>query len=323
MTIRRLLIAAAAAAALVPAAAAAQAWPTKPIRILLGFAPGGAQDLVGRLLADHLAKALGQPTVVESKAGAGGVVAGQILAAAPADGHTLYVVGFGIIATARAMLSSMTYDPATAFAPVTTLVTSPQILQVSGRKPVATYAEFVAFARANSGKLNHGSPGVGTQPHLLAELFKQRIGFESQHIVYRGQGPYINAMIQGEIEWGFGTSISTVQFQKGGHARSLAVTTPARWSSFPDVPTMGEAGMDDAVWANWIGLVAPAGTPGPILEKIAAEVAAGFRIPENAERLRGGGYEAWTLGPAETAKFFALERERWSAFVTANNIKSE
>jgi len=316
-------LAAAAAAALSVTAASAQTWPTKPVKVLIGFAAGGPTDLIGRIMAEHLSKALGQPFVIESRPGASGVIAGQATASAPADGYTLNLVSFGIIATAKAMFDNMSYDPATAFAPVTVLVRSPLLLEVPNRLPVKTYAEFVAYAKANSGKLNHASPGAGTQAHLATELFRAMIGFDSQHIAYRGNGPMSQGMMQGEPDWGFDTALTALQLVKGNHVRLLAVATESRWPEFPDVPTLKELGVSGAAWPNWFGLVAPAATPKPIVEKLAAEIAAGWKQQDNVSKLRTLGYEPWTMTPDETAKFFAAERERWTDVVKANNIKAQ
>ncbi|MGE0747139.1 MAG: Bug family tripartite tricarboxylate transporter substrate binding protein [Rhodospirillales bacterium] len=323
MTIRRLAVAATLLLAAIAAPAAAQDYPTKPVRVLIGFAPGGPADLIGRVLVDHLSRAMGQPFIIESKSGAAGVVAGQALAAAVPDGHTLNLVSFAIIATARAMYESMTYDPATAFQPVTLLANSPLILEVAAHTPVKTYQEFIAYAKANSGKLNHGSPGVGTQAHLVGQLLQTRLGFTSQHIPYRGNGPLIQGMIQKEMDWTINVPSASLTLLKGGHIRQLAVSTDTRWPEFPDVPTLTELGAADSIWPNWFGLVAPAATPRPIVDRLAAEIAKGWQDAENVRRMRILGYEPWTTSPDETTRFFAAERERWTAVVKANNIKAE
>lgn len=303
--------------------AQAQDYPSRPVRILSGFPPGGATDLVGRLLADHLSHALGQPFVVENRTGASGIVAGQALIAAPADGHTLYVVNFSIMSTSRAMYPSMAYDPATAFVPITLLARAHMVLEVGAQVPAKSYADFLAYARANSGKLNHGSPGVGTLMHLCDQLFSQRVGFASEHVPYRGVAPFAQGLAKGEVQWGFDSSFSALQVQRAGQGRPIATATAQRLPAFPDVPTLAELGMADAVWSNWFGLVAAAGTPKPIVDRIAAEAAAGWKTPEVAERIRNAGFEPETMTPDETARFFAAERARWTAVVKANNLKAE
>jgi tripartite-type tricarboxylate transporter receptor subunit TctC len=313
----------AAAAALCPAAVSAQAYPTKPVKILIGFPPGGPTDLIGRIVSDHFSKALGQPFVIESKPGASGVISGSATIAAPADGYTLNLTAPTMLVAAPAMYSNMAFDPAKAFVPITPLVKSTVVLEVAAHLPVNTYQEFLAYAKANSGKLNHGSPGIGTTPHLAAQLFLGRIGFESQHIAYRGTGPHMQGMMQKELQWSFDSPSGSVGLLKGGHVRLLAVAEDKRWPEFPDVPTLGELGMADAVWHSWFGLIAATGTPRPIIDLLAAEAAKAWQNPENVQRVRGIGFVPWTTTPEEMGKFIAAERERWTAVIKANNIRAE
>ncbi|MGE0747140.1 MAG: Bug family tripartite tricarboxylate transporter substrate binding protein [Rhodospirillales bacterium] len=313
----------AAAAALAPAAAAAQDYPNKPVKILIGFAPGGPTDLIGRIISDHMSKALGQPFVVEAKPGASGIVSGQATIAAPADGYTLNLTAPTMLVAAPAMYTNMAFDPAKVFVPITPLVKSTVVLEVGASLPPKTYQEFIPWAKANTGKLNHGSPGVGTTPHLAAQLFLGRIGFESQHIPYRGTGPHMQGMMQKEIQWSFNSPSGSVGLLRGGHVRLLAVAEDKRWPEFPDVPTLGELGMKDAVWHSWFGLIAATGTPKPIIDRLAAESAKAWEDPENVKRVRAIGFVPWTTSPEEMGKFVAAERERWTAVIKANNIKAE
>ena len=220
-------------------------------------------------------------------------------------------------------MASMTCDPAAEFAPISMLVKSALIAEVSTKTPVKTWAEFLPWAKANSGKLNHGSPGVGTQPHLAAELLRLKLGFNSQHIPYRGVAPYAQGMAQREVQWAFDSPNTGQQLLKGGHIRLLAVSTDTRWPTFPDAPTLIEAGLPDASWPNWFGLVTAAGVPKPIIDKLAAETAKGWQQPEIAERIRNAGYEPWTMKPEEMSAFLERERSRWVAVVKENNIKVE
>lgn len=310
-------------ALLIPATAASQTYPTKPVRILIGFAPGGPADIVARLLADHLRTAMGQSFVVESKTGAAGIIAGQQLISAPADGYTLYVISFALIAAASALYDNMTYDPATAFAPITNLVLQPLVLEVSPLLPIKTLPEFLAYAKSNSGKLNHGSAGIGTQTHLVAELFRERIGFQSEHIPYRGSGPYGLAMSQGELQWGFGSLNATLQFVQSGAVRALAVSSKQRWPTLPSVATFAEQGLADSEWQNFFALVAAAATPRPVIDRLHAEIAQGWTAPQYATRLRDIGFEPVTSTPEETTRYFAAERRQWTAVIKANNIKAQ
>lgn len=303
--------------------ARAQAYPNKPVKILIGFPPGGPVDLVGRVLADHLGKALGQPFVIEGKPGASGIISGSATIAAPADGYTLNLTAPTMMVAAPAMYANMPFDPATAFEPITMLVKSALVLEVAAHLPVETYADFLAYVKANSGKLNHGSPGLASTPHLAAQLFADRIGFTSTHIPYRGTGPFIQGMMQKELHWSFDAPSGALNLLKGGHVRLLAIAEDKRWPELPDVPTLGELGMADAVWQSWLGLIAPANTPKPIIDLLAAESAKAWRNPDSVERIKAFGFIPWTTSPDEMGKLVAAERARWTAVIKANNIKAE
>jgi tripartite-type tricarboxylate transporter receptor subunit TctC len=302
--------------------ATAETYPARPVRVLTGFPPGGATDVIGRVLVDTLTSRLGQSFYLEGKPGAAGNVAGEILANAASDGYTLYLVGMGVATVNHALYGNLAYDPAVAFAPITLLVRLPLVLEVKAAMKVTTYQEFVALARSGA-RLNHGSPGIGTLPHLAAALFMSRIGFESAHIPYRGTGPFVSAMMQAEIDWAFDVPSGTLTLQGGGFIKPLAVTSAARYAAFPTVPTIVELGMPDLVMDTWFGLVAPAHTPRAIVEQLSREVAKAFAAPETAARLRAVGYEPATSTPDETTAIFAADRARWSAVVKANNIKAE
>lgn len=314
-----------AAAALVALAAAAHAdtYPSRPVRVLTGYPPGGPTELIGRVLTDHLTKAMGQTFYVEGKPGAAGNVAGEIAANAPPDGHTLNIVGMGIMATNRMFYPDMKFDPQTAFAPITVLVRLPILLEVSTKLPVKTYQEFVAYARQHGAAFNHGSPGVGTLPHLAAELFKSKMGFQSTHIPYRGTGPFAAAMQQGELQWSWDVPHTAATLAKNGAVRLLAVASAKRPEQFPDVPTLAEQGFGETDWNAWFGLVAPAGTPAEIIDRLSREIAAGFKDPENVTRLRNAGLEPATTSPTDMARMSAQDRIVWSEVIRANNIKVE
>jgi tripartite-type tricarboxylate transporter receptor subunit TctC len=306
----------------ISAVAAAETYPARPVRVLTGYPPGGATDVIGRVLVDTLTNRLGQSFYLEGKPGAAGNLAGEILANAAPDGYTLYLVGMGVAVVNHALYGNLAYDPATAFAPISLLVRLPLVLEVKAAMKVANYQEFVAFARSGA-RLNHGSPGIGTLPHLAAALFTSRIGFESAHVPYRGTGPFVSAMMQAEIDWAFDVPSGTLTLQSGGFIKPLAVTSAARYAAFPTVPTIVELGMPDLVMDTWFGLVAPARTPRAIVELLSREVAKAFALPEPAARLRALGYEPATSTPDETTAIFAADRARWGAVIKANNIKAE
>ena len=304
------------------AAWAADVYPSRPVRLLVGYPPGGPADIIARVLCDHLTAALGAPFYVEAKPGAAGNLAGEILANAAPDGYTLYLVGLGNAAVAHDLYGNLSYDPATAYAPITLLVRLPVVLEVNAKLPVTSFAEFLAYAKSGV-PLNYGSPGIGTMVHLAAELLKMRTGFKSEHIAYRGTGPFTNAMMQNEVQWTFDVPNAAMTLRQGGFVRLLAVTSATRYASFPELPTMQEVGVPDFVATTWFALVAPAATPRAIVERLSAETARGFSIPKNAERLHNAGLDPATSTPAETAAIFEDARKTWGAVVRANHIRAE
>jgi tripartite-type tricarboxylate transporter receptor subunit TctC len=300
-----------------------QSYPSKPVRILTGFPPGGPTELIGRVVADHLTKAMGQPFYIEGKPGAAGNVAGEILASSPPDGHTLYLAGMGVMAVNHALYPDMKFDTMRDFAPVTVLVTVPLVLEVSTKLPVATYAEFVAYARQHGARMNYGSPGIGTLPHLAGELMKSKLGFQSTHVAYRGRGPVVQAIGQHELQWALDEPHTAGTLVKNGAVRVLAVAAKQRSEHFPDVPTLAEAGLTDSDWTPWFGLVAPRRTPKEIVDRLSAEVGRGFGLPENIQRLRNAGYQPATTTPEGMTEMILRERARWPEVVRANQIKVE
>jgi tripartite-type tricarboxylate transporter receptor subunit TctC len=322
--VRALAVSAILAAAVLIATGAAQAqtYPTKQVRVLTGYPPGGPTDIIGRVLTQYLTTAMGQSFYLEGKPGAAGVVAGGILANAPPDGHTLYIVGLGLVAVNADLYSDMPYDPAKAFAPITLLVNLPVVLEVNAKLPVATYKDFVAYAKSGA-QLNHGSPGIGTVPHLAAELFKSRIGFQSAHVAYKGSGPFANGMMSGEVQWSFDVPNTAVTLVKGGFAKLLGVTSAERYPNFPDTPTFVELGIPDFVFTTWFGLVAPANTPRAVIDRLHDAIAKGWQDPNVVAPLRTAGLDPQTTTPEETAKIFAADRTRWGAVVRENHIKAE
>ena len=310
--------------ALAASGALAQAYPSKPVRVLTGYPPGGPTEVIGRVLCDYLSRTMGQPFVLEGKPGAAGNLAGELMVNAPHDGYTLNIAGLGILAVNKVLYGDkMPYDPATAFVPITTLVRLPVILEVSTKVPAATYKDFIAYAKANSGKLNHGSPGVGTLPHLAAALFAQRAGFKSEHVPYRGTGPFSQGMMQGELQWAFDVAQTAMSMAKNGQVRVLAVTSKQRYAAFPDAPTLDELGMKDAEWTTYFGLIGPSGMPKDIIRKLHDEIVKGWKDPEVTQRLKNAGLDPATNSPEEFAKIIERDRTIWSAVVRENNIKAD
>jgi tripartite-type tricarboxylate transporter receptor subunit TctC len=304
-------------------AAAAQSWPTKPVKVLNGFPPGGGVDVVARVVTEHLSKVLGQPFVIESKPGAAGNIAGEALMQAPADGYTIYIVAPAVTVVNHAMYKDMPFDPAKDFAPISLVARLPFLIEVSTKHPFTTFNDFIAFAKTTSQPLNHGSPGIGSAPHLAAELLKMRLGFKSEHVPYRGTAPFNQGMMQKELDWSFDVPTSALSLSQGGFARLVAITAEKPEPKFPGVPTLESLGVPDAVWVSWFALVAKTGTPKPIVERISQEVAKAYQNPELAGRLVAVGLEPVATTPEQTAKIFDADRARWSAVVRANNIKVE
>ncbi|HEY5608199.1 MAG TPA: tripartite tricarboxylate transporter substrate binding protein, partial [Alphaproteobacteria bacterium] len=282
----RLAAVAAIALALAAGAAHAQTYPNKPVKLINGFQPGGPTDVIGRILADHLTKTMGQQFIVEAKPGAAGNLAGEIVVNSPPDGYTLYIAASGVLVANHALYGDrMSYDPAVAFTPISILVRIPMPLDVNVKVPVKSYQEFIAYAKANPGKLNHGSPGIGSVPHLAAELFKKRIGFVSEHVPYRGSGPFMTGISQGEVQWGFDGPSTALQAVRNNAINVVAISGVARDSNFPDAPTLEELGMKDADWTSFFALMGPAKLRKDIVDKLYAEIARGWRDPEVAARL--------------------------------------
>ncbi len=306
----------------VAATAHAQTYPSKSVRILTGYPPGGPTDLIGRVLAEYLTTKMGQSFYVEGKPGAAGSVAGGILANAPADGHTLYIVGLGLVAVNADLYPDMPYDPAKAFAPITLLVNLPVVLEVNAKLPVTNVKDFVAYAKSTS-QMNHGSPGIGTLPHLAAELFKERMGFQSAHVAYKGTGPFANAMMAGEVQWSFDVPNAAITMLKGGYVKLLGVTSAERYPSFPDTPTFVQLGMPEFTFTTWFGLVAPAKTPRAVIDRLHDTISQGWHDPNVVAPLVKAGLDPTVTTPEETAKIFAADRAKWGAVVRANHIKAE
>lgn len=309
-------------ASLMAGGAQAQNYPSKPVRILTGYPPGGPTDVIGHVLAEYLTKDLGQSFYVEGKPGLAGILAGQILAASPPDGQTLYLVGLGLVAVNADLYPNMPYDPAKAFAPITLLVNLPVVLEVNAKLPVNSLKDFIAYAKSGV-QLNHGSPGIGTVPHLAAELFKDKIGFQSTHVPYKGSGPFANAMMSGEIQWSFDVTNTAITLHKGGFVKLLAMTSAQRYPTFPTVPTFTELGMPEFTFTTWFGLVAPAKTPQAIIDKLHDAIAKGWHDPKVVAPLVSAGLDPQATTPAETAKIFAADRARWGAVVRENHITAE
>ena len=316
------LLAAAAALACLGQLALAQSWPAKPIHFIVPFAPGGQSDIVARTIAEKLAGRLGQPVVVENKAGAATTIGADYVAKSPADGYTILLAPAPFVITQYAY-PKLPYDSRKDFTPVALLVTNPMVVTVNASVAAKTFAEFVALMKAQPGKLNYGSPGNGSLPHVATEMFKQRAGLDAVHIPYKGGGPAVIDLVGGQISFMFASPLEVMQHVKSGKLRVLAATSPGRLSYWPEVPTVVESGYPDYEALAWFGVVAPAATPRDIVARLATEISAILATPEVKERLAAQGAEAATATPEEFGRFLDREHARWSVAVKAANVKIE
>ncbi|CAN7208605.1 tripartite tricarboxylate transporter substrate binding protein [Variovorax sp. LjRoot84] len=328
---RRSALALGAIAALVLAAgpAAAQgSWPTKPVRIVVPFAPGGTTDLLARAVAPELSKAFGQQFIVDNRAGAGGNVGAEIVAKAPNDGYTLLMGTVGTHGINRALYPKLPYDPIKDFAPITLVAAVPNVMEMNADKARAlninSVADFVKYAKANPGKLNMASSGSGTSIHLAGELFKTMTGSFMTHIPYRGSGPALLDLVGGNADVMFDNLPSSMQQIKGGKLKALAVTSSKRSPALPDVPTVEEAGgpmLKGYEASSWFGLLAPAGTPPEIVNRIQQEVAKSLGTAAIKEKMLAQGAIPSGNSPAEFAKMIDSEHAKWAKVVKASGAK--
>ncbi|MDN8612953.1 Bug family tripartite tricarboxylate transporter substrate binding protein [Variovorax ginsengisoli] len=327
---RAALVATAAAAALWLAgpAAAQGSWPTKPVRIVVPFAPGGTTDILARAVAPELSRAFGQQFIVDNRAGAGGNVGAEIVARAPNDGYTLLMGTVGTHGINRALYPKLPYDPIKDFVPITLVAAVPNVMEMNVDKARAlninNVADFVKYAKANPGKLNMASSGSGTSIHLAGELFKSMTGSYMTHIPYRGSGPALMDMVGGNADVMFDNLPSSMQQIKGGKLKALAVTSAQRSPALPDVPTVEEAGgpaLKGYEASSWFGLLAPAGTPPDIVNRVQQEVAKALNSPAVKEKLVAQGAIPSGNSPADFAKLIDAEHVKWAKVVKASGAK--
>jgi tripartite-type tricarboxylate transporter receptor subunit TctC len=315
-------ILAACIAAVVPIAAAAHAqeWPQRQVSIVVPFAAGGSADLLARILQQHMQAKLNVPFVVENKSGAGGSIGTGFVAKAPADGYTLLIGTVSTTAINAFLYTKLNFDVARDLQPVSLLVRFPNLLFVNPAIPAKTVPELIAYLKANDGKLNYGSSGNGTSSHLSSVMFALATKTTMTHIPFRSTAEVVNSMIGGNIELAIDSMTTIWPSAAAGKVRALAVTTPQRSAAAPDLPTIGEtlAGYEATAWQ---GLFAPAGTPRPIVEKIAAEVKRVWELPEVIAALRSVGAEPAPSTPDEFAAYTASERLRWGEVVKAAGVK--
>lgn len=311
-----------AASLLAPAAALAQAYPDKPIRMVLPFPPGGVTDLLARALAEKLSPRLGQPVIVDNKPGAGTVLASDYVARAPADGYTLLLAASSL-GTAPLLYDKVGYDAIKSFAPVTQVASVVHVLVVNPQLPVKSVAELVAYAKQNPGKLNYASTGMGTSTHLEGELFKSMAETFMVHIPYKGSGPALTDVVGGQVGVMIDALGSSGPFIRSGKLRALAVTTVKRSQSIPELPTVAESGLPGYEAMPWLGLVAPAGTPQPVIDRLHREIVEVLKEPELRERFKGWGLDIIGNTPAEFASFLRRDIDQWARVIASARIKAD
>ncbi len=318
------LAAAAALSCLAPLPATAQAWPAKPIRMVIPFPAGGATDIIGRTIAQKLGTALGQQVVVDNKPGAGGTIGADMVATAPADGYTIVMATSSTHSIGPALNPKLPYDAFKDFAPVAHVANAPSVLVVGSSFPAATAKDLVALMKANPGKYNFGSSGIGTYPHLAAEMFKWRAGgLFVVHIPYRGTGLVVTDLIAGQIAFLMDSIVSAQTHIAAGRVRPLAVSGAKRSSSLPNVPTFAEQGVTGMDFSNWFGVLAPAGTPPDIVARLNRELTAIVKEPEVVTTLARSGAEVVSGTPAQFGQVIRAEHDAWKAVIQRAGIKSE
>jgi len=303
------------------AGVSAQAYPTKPIRIVVPFPAGGTTDVLARAAAQKLAETLGQPAVVDNRPGAGGNIGAELVAKSAPDGYTLLMGTVGTHAINPGLYPKLPYDHVKDFAPVILVAGVPNVLVINPALPVNSVPELIAYAKANPGKLNFASSGNGTSIHLSAELFKTMAGVQMTHVPYKGSAPALQDLVGGQVQLMFDNLPSSLALIKGGKLKALAVTSGARAAALPDVPTLAESGLPGFEASSWFGLLAPAGTPPPVIAKLNGEIAKWLATPEAKEKLLAQGANAAGGTAEEFAQFIAAETAKWQKVVKESGAK--
>jgi len=320
---KRLLPALAAAAlAVASAVAPAQTYPDKVVRMVSPYAPGGSNDLTARIISHKLGEALGQQVIVENKPGAATQIGTQYVAKAPADGYTLLLAA-ATHGTNPSLFTKLPYDTLKDFTPVVLAATVPTYILVNDSVPVKTIGELVAYAKKNPGKLNFGSAGNGSAPHLALELFKQQAGIDIVHVPFKGSAPAMTAVLSGDVQGSFETYNVFQPHLKSGKVRMLAVTTPKRTSQEPNVPTLAESGFPGFEAYAWFSVLAPAGTPKPVVARLNSEINRVLALPEVKEQYSKMGLIPGGGTPEELDAFIRADIAKWSKVIKAAGIKPD
>jgi tripartite-type tricarboxylate transporter receptor subunit TctC len=319
--LRSMLLKAAGLLVALTTVAAAQDYPTKPIRLIIPFPPGGSNDVVGRLIATKLGEQLGKQVVVDNRGGAGGTIGTELAANAPNDGYTLQIIS--IAHATNPWLYKLPYDPIKSFAPISILASGPNVLAINPSLPVNSVKELVALAKQKPGELQYASAGVGSFQHLGGELFKLEAGVNILHVPFKGGGPSMIDVIGGHTKLMFSSLVQTTPHIRSGKLKALGVGGTKRNPVLPDVPTIAEAGVPTYEAVNWWGLVAPAGTPAPIIERLHKAVQDVQGSADVQQKFASEGAEIVRMSPAEFGAFMQKEMNRWGRVVKEAGIKAQ
>ncbi|MDF0520424.1 tripartite tricarboxylate transporter substrate binding protein [Bradyrhizobium yuanmingense] len=320
---RLIWIAIAAAAAMLAGPASGQQWPARNVKLIVPYPAGGNVDSAARIVADKLQEKLGQPFVIENKAGAGGMIAGEAFAKSAPDGYTLFVGANGPVLFATEINKRDAYNWKKDFLPISTISMTPLVLEVHPSVQATTLKEFLDLAKREPGKLTMASPGPGTTNHLLSELMQSNLGLQWVTAHYRGNAPAINDLLGGQVQFAFDQLTVSLQHIKAGLFRALAVTSPHRLKSLPDVPTFAELGYKDFDGQTFTGLFAPAGTPAPIVEKLHETLVAILKDPAVIDKFEKLGGEATPMTPGEFRAYLEREDAKWIPVVRKANIRAD
>ena len=301
----------------------AQTYPAKPVRMVVPFPPGGATDILARVVGQKLGEYLGQPVVIENRGGAGGNIGAEVVAKAPPDGYTVLFSTSGVIVVNPNLYRKMTFDPIRDFAPVAMAATHGNLLLVHPSLPVKSVKDLIALARAKPGQLNYGSGGVGTSPHLAAELFKVMTGTDLVHVPYKGGNPSVTGLLSGEVGLMFASIPSVLQHARSGRLRALAITSAQRSAVAPNLPTVAEAGVPGYQVDIWLGVLVPTGTPREVIARLNGGIIKALTAPEVKERLEPEGFEPSAMSPDEFARHIRAELPVWAKVVQAAKLRAD
>ena len=300
--------------------ALAQKFPERAIRFVVPFPPGGGNDILARALSPRMAELLGQPVVIDNRPGAGGNIGTELVAKAAPDGHTI-IIASNQVTMNPWLYSKLPFDIEKDFAPVALAASVPMVLVVNPSVPAQNVRELIALAKREPGRLNHSTPGSGTPQHIAFEVFNHAAGVKVTHVPYKGTGPAIADLLGGQVQAAFGTMASVDQHVKAGKLRALAVATPKRSQAMPAVPTVDEAGLPGFDVSLWYSILAPAGTPRPIVARLSAEVEKALNSPENRQRLAQQGFEVSYLNPDEMSALIKRDLARWQKSIRDIGLK--